>query len=393
MMNRAVLCAVLLLAMLAGIAPAAGRQTAPSPPSAPTAPTAPTAPRADRAMQEAVGLAKAGKFAAAVEKLEAARRQSPLPPPGLSLLGTLYMQLQRPKEALAVLRPMAAAGDAEPAVLYNAGLAALALGEKDVAQSWFARSVAKDPATPAARELGLLLARQGRVVEAYALLRPWSLRNAADGEALLTAAALALQLERPAEAEQLIAGMSSQDPAIRLIQAKILVQKGDGPAAAALLAPLLAGHPPGMEMEVRRTLAEAYLLAGQAPKAVELLKGNVAGRPAIALVLARAQHKAGDTLGALATLRPFADKLPADPKVLGDPRPAAGIALEYGRALADAGRSPEALSFLDQATRLQPANPAAWQELSRALAAAGRTDEAQRAAAKAAELKSAKNPG
>ncbi|HVT16452.1 MAG TPA: tetratricopeptide repeat protein [Thermoanaerobaculia bacterium] len=383
-MNRAVLRAVLCLALLAEVAPAAGQQAAP--------PLAPASP-ADKAMLEAAGLAKAGKFAAAVEKLEAARRKSPLPPHGLSLLGTLYMQLQRPKEALAILRPMAEAADAEPAVLYNAGLAALALGEKNAALGWFARSVAKDPATPAARELGLLLARQGRVVEAYALLRPWSLRNAADGEALLTAAALALQLERPAEADQLIAGMSGQDPAIQLMHAKILVQKGDGPAAAALLAPLLTRHPPGMEMEVRRTLAEAYLLAGQAPKAIELLKGGVAGRPAVALVLARAQHKAGDTLGALATLRPFADKLPADPKGLGDPRPAAGIALEYGRALADAGRAPEALSFFDKATRLQPTNRAAWQELSRALAAAGRTAEAQRAAAKAAELEGAKNPG
>jgi tetratricopeptide (TPR) repeat protein len=386
---------MLCVASWAGRGTAAGRQSpaggqpAGAAAQPPAAPAAAGMVAADKAIQEAAALARAGKFAAAAQRLEAARRQLTLPPRGLSLLATLYTELHRPKEALAILQPLAAAEDAEPAVLYNAGMAALADGQRDLAQGYFTRSVAKNPATPAARELGLLLARQGRIVEAYALLRPWSVRNAEDGEALLTAAALALQLERPGEAEQLISGMAREDPAIQLMHAKILVQKGDGASAVTLLTPLLARHPSGMELEVRRTLAEAYLAAGQAPKAVELLKGRAAGHPSTTLLLARAQHQAGDALAALATLRPLADKLPADGKGLGDPRPAAGIALEYGRALADAGRAPEAIAYFEKATRIEPGRREAWQDLSRALAAANRAGEAQKAAAKAAELQRA----
>jgi predicted Zn-dependent protease len=395
--------ATLCLLLCAAANPAAAAPTT-APPPAPAAAgtasagstgTAAAAPAQspDARLEEATALTSRGKFKEAIAKLEALRRDPACPPKALSLLGSLYVKEKRSKEALAVLRPLASGANAEPAVLYNAGLAAL--GEHDLAsaQGYFTRAVLQQPASPASRELGLIYAHQGRVIEGYSLLRPWSLLYPADGEARLTAATLALELERPAEAEQLITGMDSNEPAIALMRGKVLVQKGDGKGAVAVLAPLMAGHPKGMELEVRRTLAEAQLLAGQPAAAVELLKGRVDNHPAVALVLARAQHKAGDILGALVTLRPFADQLPADAKGLGDPRPPTRIAVEYGRLLIDAGRSPEAVAVLEKATHILPQSQEAWQALSQAYGAAGRRGDSQAAAAKADELaKSAQAP-
>jgi len=387
------LTAVLAFDASATPAPAAPASTAPpaatAGPGAGTAGPATVGGTAEARLSEANALAAAGKFKEAIAKLEALRRDPACPPRAVALLGALYLKVNRPKEALEVLRPLAEPADAQPAVLYNAGLAALALHEVPVAEGYLVRAVRQQPGSPATRELGLLRAHQGRVVEAYSMLRPWCLRNPADGEALLTAAALALQLERPAEAEQLIAGMPPGDPAIVLMRGKILVQKGDGKGAVALLTPLLAHHPKGMEPEVRRTLAEAYLAAEQPKAAVDLLKDRVAGHPAVALDLALAQHRSGDVLGALVTLRPFADQLPADAKGLGDPRPATGIAIEYGRLLVDAGRSQEAVAVLEKATHILPQSLEAWQSLSQAYGAAGRRTESQAAAARAEALEKA----
>lgn len=382
--------------VLVGAAPAAPPPAAPPPAATPPAvPGAAAGPAtgsqqaAEARLSEAGNLAAAGKFKEAIAKLEALRREPACPPRAVALLGALYLKVNRPKEALEVLRPLAAPADAQPAVLYNAGLAALALHDVPAAEGYLVRAVRQQPGSPATRELGLLRAHQGRVVEAYSMLRPWSLRNPKDGEVLLTAAALALQLERPAEAEQLIAGMPQDDPGIVLLRGKILVQKGDGKGAVALLTPLLAHHPKGMEPEVRRTLAEGYLAAGQPKPAVDLLKDRVAGHPSVALVLALAQHRSGDVLGALVTLRPFADQLPADAKGLGDPRPATGIAIEYGRLLIDAGRSQEAVAVLEKATHILPQSLEAWQSLSQAYGAAGRRAESQAAAARAEALEKA----
>ncbi|HVT57733.1 MAG TPA: tetratricopeptide repeat protein [Thermoanaerobaculia bacterium] len=356
--------------------------------SAAQRPAAPAAATDDQLYAEAAALTQRGDFKGAIQKLEPQRKLPSAPPRLLALLGTLYVQANRPGDALAVLKPLAAPDDAEPAVLYNAGRAALALQQPREAQAYFTRSLARDPATPAARELGLMMAHQGRVVEGYSMLRPWVIHNPNDGEARLVAASLALQLERPAEAQQLISGMAPNDPAIRLLHGEILVQQGDGKGAVALLAPLLpeSQHPKGMEPEVRRSLAEAYLLAGQPAPAVELLRGRVAGHPSIALVLAKAQHKSGDILGAMATLRPFVDQLPNDARGAADPRAAGRVAVEYGRLLIDAGRVPEAVQVLDRATHILPESAESWQALSEAQGAAGKRPEAQAAKAKAEEL-------
>ena len=340
----------------------------------------------EKSLQEAVKLVEEHHAAAAIDKLRAIQKDPAVTPPMLSLVGVLYVRLNKPQEALAVLKPLADPEDAEPAVLYNAGQAALLAGQTDVGQVYLTRSVIKEPASPAARELGMLTARRGHLVEAYSMLRPWVLRNPSDAEARLVAANLAVQLERADDAMQLLSGMPDSDPAIRLLRGKALVLKKDGPGAVALLTPLVANHPKGMDLEVRRSLAEAQLLAGKPAEAIKLIDGKTAGRPALVLLLARAQRQAGNAAAATASLKPLADKLPANANAIGDPRPAAGIAMEYGALLLDAGKPAEAVPFYQKSTSYYPRNPDAWKGLARALDAAGRKPEAQKALAQVAEL-------
>lgn len=350
-------------------------------------PTPAQAAAVTQGVQEAVKLAQAGNLAAAIKKLEDMRKQNPATPvPVLSLLGTLYLQANRPQDALAVLKPLADADSAEPAVLYNAGRAAFALKQQDLWLSYLKRAAALAPGSPAARDLGLVFMRQGQVVEAYSLLRHWTMANPKDAEARLAAASLAVQLERPGEAEELLLNQSQADPAIRLLRGRIQVQKGDGPGALALLEPLLAKHPKGMELEARRSLAEAYLLANRPADAVKVLTGKTGNHPALVLLLGRAQHRAGNAQAALATLKPLADKLPSDPSTLGDPRPAAGIAVEYASLLVDGGHAAEAVPMLEKATRLYPASRDAWQTLGKAYDAAGRKADAVKARTQAEQI-------
>jgi Flp pilus assembly protein TadD len=344
-------------------------------------------PAADQSIQEAVKMAGAGNLTGAIQKLEALRKQNQVTPlPVLSLLGAYYLQAKKPQEALAVLKPIADTETADPAVLYNAGRAAFALGQKDVWLGYLQRAAQKAPASPAARDLGLVYMRQGQVVEAYGFLRPWALTNPNDRDSRLAAASLAVQLERPQEAEQLVLNMSQDDPSIRLLRGRIQMQKGDGPGALALLEPLQAKHPQGMDLEVRRSLAEAYLLANRPADAVKTLTGKAGNHPALVLLLGRAQHRAGNAQAALATLKPLADKLPPDPSTLGDPRPAAGIAVEYGSLLLEGGHAAEALPVLEKATRLYPTSRDAWQALAKAYDAAGRKAEAAKARTQAEQI-------
>jgi Flp pilus assembly protein TadD len=360
--------------------------TPPAPPA--TAPAARNVPPLQKAVEAAIQDVQAGKKDAAFAKLKVIEKDPAVTPPLLSLIGALYVEIGKPQDGLAVLKPLADDEDAQPAVLYNAGRAAQRAGQLDVARVYLTRSVIKEPASPAARDLGLLTAQEGHVVEAYSMLRPWALRNPSDLEARLMAANLAVQLERGDDAIQLLSGLPDTEPAIRLLHGKALVLKKDGPGAVALLKPLLTKHPQGMDLEVRRSLAEAELLAGQPAEAIQLIDGKTAGRPPLVLLLARAQRQAGNAAAAAATLKPLADKLPpaAEANTIGDPRPAAGIAMEYGSLLVDGGHAAEAVPFYEKATAYHPRNPDAWKGLARALDAAGRKAEAQKALAQAAEV-------
>jgi Flp pilus assembly protein TadD len=360
--------------------------TPPAPPAAP--PAARNVPPLQKAVEAAIQDVQAGKKDAAFAKLKVIEKDPAVTPPLLSLIGALYVEIGKPLDGLAVLKPLADDEDAQPAVLYNAGRAAQRAGQLDVARVYLTRSVIKEPASPAARDLGLLTAQEGHVVEAYSMLRPWALRNPSDLEARLMAANLAVQLERGDDAIQLLSGLPDTEPAIRLLHGKALVLKKDGPGAVALLKPLLTKHPQGMDLEVRRSLAEAELLAGQPAEAIQLIDGKTAGRPPLVLLLARAQRQAGNAAAAAATLKPLADKLPpaAEANTIGDPRPAAGIAMEYGSLLVDGGHAAEAVPFYEKATAYHPRNPDAWKGLAKALDAAGRKAEAQKALAQAAEV-------
>jgi Flp pilus assembly protein TadD len=375
----------LLLLSFASLGLALRAQTPPPKPApAAPAPQAPPATELEKKVQEVTRLVQTGS-AEALPRLQALDKDPALPPQYHALVGVLYLELGKAQEGLAVLKPLADPEDAQPSVLYQAGRASLALGKVDVAKVYFTRSVIKEPASPAARELGLLTAREGKVVEAYSMLRPWALRNPTDPEARLIAADLALTLERPDEAAALLVGQPEKDPAIQLLQGRVRVQKKDGPGAVALLQPLLINHPKGLDLEVRRNLAEAQMLAGKPAEAVALLQGRAAGHPTLILLLARAQRQAGAAAAALATLKPFAEKIPDDPNTMGDPRPAAGIAGEYGSLLLEGGHAAEAVPFLDKAARFSPRNAEAWKTLARGLDAAGRKDEARKARAQAEE--------
>src|SRR5262249_4754033 len=153
-----------------------------------------------------------------------------------------------------------------------------------------------------------------------------------------------------------------------------------------LISPLLAKKPVRLEPEIRRALAEAYLAAGQPNQAENLLTGQVNGHPSTALDLARAQHKAGNPAAALATLKPFVDALPTDPKQAPDPRPAGGVATESARLLAEPGRVADGAAFAERAPRIEPNRQEAWQALQQVLITAGRLDEAKKAGDKAASL-------
>ncbi|HEX2222925.1 MAG TPA: tetratricopeptide repeat protein [Thermoanaerobaculia bacterium] len=385
-----VLAVPTVLAVLAG--PAAAIQATPpaTPPPAPPEQTAGTGAGVDARVQEALKKLETGDLQGAIQGLERMRQEASASPQGLALLGGLYLEAGRAEEALAVLRPLADAPDADPAALYNAGRAAARLGQAEAAVRYFERSVAKAPSSPSARELGLIRSRQGQVVEAYRLLRPWSLANPRDTEARLTAAALSLRLERTAEAEELLAGFPADDPALRLLRAQAAIQRGDGRAALQQLEPIRDQHPPGMELELQRTRAEAHLLAGEAKAAVDLLRGQAQASPSVALVLGRAQRQAGDLDGALATLEPLANQVPEEARSLGDPRTAARISAEYGRVLLARKNASGAVTSLERATRLYPDGLEAWESLAEALTAAGRAPEAKAAIDRALQLRTAR---
>lgn len=351
------------------------------------APKRPLTP-AETRFQEALALVEKGDAAGTIRILEALRQEKQATPPMLSLLGAVYLQENRAKDALDVLRPLADSEETDPAVLYNAGRAALALGQTDVGQRYLERSVAKMPLSPAGRELGLLLSRQGRIIEAYRLLRPWALRNS-DLETKIIGATLALRLERPVEAEEILSGLPEKEPAIQLLRAQARIQRGDGKAALALLQPLEKNHPASFDLEVRRSLAEAHLVAGNPAAALQVLQGHTGNHPGLILLVAKAQRQSGNAQAAMATLKPLVDQIPADAKVVGDPRPAAGVAVEYGRLLLGSGNPADiagALPLLEKATRLHPGSREAWEVYAEALTAAGRAQDAAQAKQKAQEI-------
>jgi tetratricopeptide (TPR) repeat protein len=399
-MKKLLALAVLGLGIASGAARADVQPAHPAlPPVAPKA----VAPKAaapgpaspiQKKLEEALNRMDKNDDAGAIQILEALKKDPEVTPPVLALLGALYLKTNRPKEAMAILKPLADAADADPAVLFNAGRAAFALGQGPEGEHYLGRSVALAPGSPAARTLGLLLARQGRSVAAFDVLIPWVQANPTDFEARLATALLAANLQRLADAEELLKDLPANNPKVRLLKGDLALRKGDAKAAIATLRPLVDSPPPGfdtsggMQLDARRLLADAYLRTGQSTEAVKLLAGKGGDAPT-ALLLARAQYQSGNLQAGLATLTPYAPKIlkagqPRDPDLVAE------MALAYGRMLAAANRQPEAASALAVATRLDPDSTEAWQAYGQTLTALGKKDEAGKALARFRDLSAAR---
>jgi Flp pilus assembly protein TadD len=338
---------------------------------------APATPDArDRLFEQVAGLMEQGRAAEAVSMLEGA--VAPESPPQLiALLGALYVEVGRPGDGLRTLQPLAEGDNADPAVLYNAGRAALATGDRDLGRRYLERSVRLEPDSPASRQLGMLLAEAGEFMNAYLLLKPWSAGHPADRQARIVGALCAAELKRPDEALALLDGLEAGDPQVALLRASALLAKADYRGAVDILEPVLESAPEVMRLDIARTLAEGYVAVGQAKRAVAVLADRVGDDASVGLQLGLAQYQSGDIEGALVTLAPFADRarsgLEQDVLPPGTPP---RLVIEYGRLLATVGRPAEALPFLDAATRLAPEDKQTWHQLGQALAALGRRDEA-----------------
>jgi tetratricopeptide (TPR) repeat protein len=350
--------------------------------AAPALPAQTPEEEAANLIQRALVEVEQGNLEGAIALLEPARQGNP-PNELRAVLGTLYVEAGRAEDALAVLGPVAEAEDANAAVLYNAGRAAIATGDAERGQTYLERSLTLEPGTPAIRELGLLYGLQGRIRDAYRLLMPWLEQNPDDPQARRAAALAALRLGRLPTAERLLADVPQTRPADKMLWGHLLLLKGDPHGAISLLAPLLAsadGLPAQLDHDVRWVLAESYVQVGEAEVAVGVLTG-VAGDAPSMLLLGRAQYQSGDLEGALATLQPLAEPIVAQQHDRSDPRwgVATEIAREYGRWLVAAGRHDEAIPYLEIATEMEPNRKETWQALGQALAAAGRQEEARSA--------------
>ncbi|MFY9826641.1 MAG: tetratricopeptide repeat protein [Thermoanaerobaculia bacterium] len=361
-----------LFASLAAAAPAPPGNAAGKPKAAAPGPPPPQVAQAGEKFRQ-------GDFKGAIALLEPLRKKPGVHPAVLALLGSLYLETERPKEALALLGPLADSGAAVPAILHNAGRAAMLLGQTQKAESYLRQALARAPGSPAARDLGMLLGTESRIAESYTLLRPWVKANPDDAEARLSATYAAIELDRLPEAAELITDLPENDPRGRVLRGRLLLLQQQPRQAITMLEPLLHGAPPALELDGRRYLADCYLAIGESAEAIKMLQGRAGNDPSLALVLARAQYLAGNAADAAATLSPFAGALLArEPTSAAEQGFQADVAFEYGQALVALAKWPEAITALDMATRRAPQRLQAWQLLARAQLAAGRRDDANR---------------
>lgn len=333
---------------------------------------------------------------ATLARLEAARDERGLGVEAQAVLGGLYVETAQAEKALATLEPLTLADDAPAAVLYNAWRAAALSGQGQERIPWLQRAVQLEPVSPAGRILGLMLGSRGAYAESLKLLRPWARMNPDDSEARIAAAAAALQIERVPDAEEMLADLPQDNPRVRLLWGKLLVQQGDPYGALATLKAMPEDAPAALDLDRRRTMAQAYTISGQAAEAVALLEGRVGNDPGVALQLSHAQFKSGDVAAAAATLEPFADavleRTALEQEGTAGSKLAAGLTLEYGQLLNSLGRATEALPYLERSSLLDPENKLVWQHLGQSLNAAGRRDEAREALTRFREMTESEVP-
>lgn len=326
---------------------------------------------------EALSLSAAGDLTGAIEVVEALCARPDAPEAAFGVLGGLYVEAGEPSRALEILQPLIGEETADPGVLYNAGRAAEALGLLEDAGRHYRRSLESQPHSPALRSLGMMLGRHGYPAEAYAFLKPWTNANPNDLEARVAAVAGAIALERAPEAETLLEGLPGTDPGVKMLRAQLLLQQADPWGAINELQTLAGEVPPAIDGAVRRTLARAYLVVGDAEGALEQMEPVDATGPEDAVLLASAYFQAGRLEEAIAELAPHAEPLASSPVPGNAPVVTRDIVLEYGRYLHSHGEAGRAVPFLRLATELSPDEPGALQALGQALAASGKRDEAR----------------
>jgi len=329
---------------------------------------------------------------ATLARLESAQSARGLDPAAQATLGALYVEAGQAQKAFDLLEPLSLEEDAPAAVLYNAWRAAALLGQGQERIQLLQRATQLEPVSPAGRLMGLMLGQRGAYGESLKLLRPWARQNPGDTEVRIAAAAAALQIERAPDAEEMLADLPQDNPRVRLLWGKLLVQQGDPYGALATLKALPSDINPALDSDRRRTMALAYTTSGQAAEAVALLEGRVNNDPGIALQLSHAQFKSGKVEDAAATIRPFADAVLSQDETAGSELLAASLTLEYGQLLNSLGRAEEALPYLERSAKLNPNNKLAWQHLGQSLNAAGRRDEARAALTRFQEMTESEVP-
>jgi len=160
-------------------------------------------------------------------------------------------------------------------------------------------------------------------------------------------------------------------------RAQVLLQQADPWGAINELRDLAAEPPPDIGGGIRRTLARAYLVVGEAEGALEQMESLDDTTPEDAVLLASAYFQAGRLEEAIATLAPYAEPLPENPMPENPPPVARDIVLEYGRYLHSSGEAARAVPFLRLATELDADKADAYQALGQALAASGEREEAR----------------
>lgn len=201
-------------------------------------------------------------------------------PQARALLGSLYIELDRPADVLQALAPLTEGPEATAAALYNAGRAALMLERVEEGAEYLERSVEQQPGTPAARTLGLLRERQGRPNDAVRLLDPWIRRNPDDLNARLVATRAALRLRRLDEADRFLSDLPQSDPRVRLLWSRLLLLQDRPYGALGMLRPVAAGDAPeAVGLAARLSMAEVYLELGKTEKARSLLERARERRP------------------------------------------------------------------------------------------------------------------
>ena len=332
---------------------------------------------------EALAKIQRNELSAAVADLERLRAEGDRR--AAAALGAVYVRLDRHADALEVLEPLIEEHD-DPGVLYNAGRAAVGVGDFDRGLDMLRRSAELAPGSPAVRELGVLLGRGGDSVGAFPYLRRWSTLHPEDEEARLLAAVAAVQLERAPDAEAMLSDLAQDDPGVQLLWGQTLLLKGEPYAALGYLEPLVADAPEAMQADVRRASARAHMMAGESNKAIDVLEGHAEGNPQLTLQLAQAHYQNGDVQQALGLLQPFAERIAATPDRSSGGSLAGSIVLEHGRLLLTDDRPDEALPYLRMATEIIPREKLAWQSLGQALAASGDNDGARQAIARFQQL-------